>query len=612
MMPPVTADPKVLQQDPHTAWETAAWAAAAFAADPVGLQVLRVRAPAGPVRDHWLDLLRHSLPQDTPWHKCPAGIADDRLIGGLDLTASLSLGRPVEQRGLLVQAHRGVVVFPMAERLSAATAARLAQVLDRGVLEFEREGLSHRWDCQVGMVLLDEGESDQEHPPASLLHRTAIQVDLRHLGLHDVQVGSDPPATPLLAPGKPAGTASLSDAAREAVVATACALGIDDLRLSVLALRLSRVIARLRDHAEVQPHDLQWAIQWCLAPHATRLPGAEPEEVPADAEVPSPSESPPQDLSSSPPAPPHVEDDRDHSATDSDSSQALQEQLIAAAAAMLPPDWLRALTSAGAASQAGRVGQLQACQRGGRSTGSRPGTPTGHRRLHVVDTLRAAAPWQRLRRMSASQSANRLKIHLSDLRVHRMQQRSATAMLFVIDASGSSALHRLGEAKGAVQLLLAECYARRDLVGVIAFRGTSAQVLLPPTRSLVRARRSLAALPGGGGTPLALGIEAAWQMAAQVRRLGASPLVVMLTDGRANIDRSGQPGRAQAQSDALRAARQLRLDRVTTLLIDTSPQAAAAGSELAVAMGAHYRALPYAAAHQLRHTVQSLAQELSA
>jgi magnesium chelatase subunit D len=111
---------------------------------------------------------------------------------------------------------------------------------------------------------------------------------------------------------------------------------------------------------------------------------------------------------------------------------------------------------------------------------------------------------------------------------------------------------------------------------------------------------------------LALGIEAAWQMAAQVRRLGASPLVVMLTDGRANIDRSGQPGRAQAQSDALRAARQLRLDRVTTLLIDTSPQAAAAGSELAVAMGAHYRALPYAAAHQLRHTVQSLAQELSA
>ena len=97
----------------------------------------------------------------------------------------------------------------------------------------------------------------------------------------------------------------------------------------------------------------------------------------------------------------------------------------------------------------------------------------------------------------------------SDLRITRLQQRAATATLFVVDASGSSALHRLAEAKGAVELLLAECYVRRDQVGVIAFRGRGAEVLLPPTRSLVRAKRSLAALPGGGGTPLAAGLQAA-------------------------------------------------------------------------------------------------------
>lgn len=116
-------------------------------------------------------------------------------------------------------------------------------------------------------------------------------------------------------------------------------------------------------------------------------------------------------------------------------------------------------------------------------------------RLNLIDTLRAAAPWQRLRAASAPSGPQRVQVRGSDLRVARMQQRAATATLFVIDASGSSALHRLAEAKGAVNLLLAECYVRRDQVGVIAFRGRAAEVLLPPTRSLVRAKRSLAQLP---------------------------------------------------------------------------------------------------------------------
>jgi magnesium chelatase subunit D len=134
-------------------------------------------------------------------------------------------------------------------------------------------------------------------------------------------------------------------------------------------------------------------------------------------------------------------------------------------------------------------------------------------------------------------------------------------------------------------------------------------VLLPPTRSLVRARRSLAALPGGGGTPLAAGLEAACRLAEQVRRSGASPVIVLLTDGRANIARDGEPGRAHAEADALLVARQLRALRLTALVVDTSPQPAAAAQRLAREMDALYRALPHAGAAELSAAVQALPRQ---
>jgi magnesium chelatase subunit D len=266
--------------------------------------------------------------------------------------------------------------------------------------------------------------------------------------------------------------------------------------------------------------------------------------------------------------------------------------------------------------QTGRVGALTASPRFGRPVGTRQGQPHGGARLNLLATLRAAAPWQRVRAQAAllqgHPQAQRLHIEADDLRISRLQQRAATATIFVIDASGSSALHRLAEAKGAVNLLLADCYVRRDQVGVIAFRGQKAELLLPPTRSLVRAKRSLAGLPGGGGTPLASGLQTAWQLALQVRRAGATPVVVLLTDGRGNIALNGQPGRVRAEEDALAMARQLRAAHVTCLLIDTSAQPAPAAQKLAQALAAHYRALPYAGAKVLQAAVHTLQQSAPA
>jgi magnesium chelatase subunit D len=230
--------------------------------------------------------------------------------------------------------------------------------------------------------------------------------------------------------------------------------------------------------------------------------------------------------------------------------------------------------------------------------------PRGGARLALVETLRAAAPWQRLRGAGAGAGSRRVVVRRDDLRVQRREQRRGTTTIFVIDASGSQAAHRLAEAKGAVELLLADCYARRDRVAVIGFRGAGAQVLLPQTRSLVRARRQLAGLPGGGGTPLAAGIDAATAMVASVRREGSTPLVVMLTDGKANVGRGGEPGRAAAAADALAASRAFAATAAPVLVIDTSPQPGAAAAALAQALGGRCIALPYAGALAVSRAVR--------
>ncbi len=187
----------------------------------------------------------------------------------------------------------------------------------------------------------------------------------------------------------------------------------------------------------------------------------------------------------------------------------------------------------------------------------------------------------------------------------RSIQQARSLSIFVVDASGSAAVARLAEAKGAVELLLAECYLRRDQVALVAFRGTGAQLLLPPTRSLVRAKRCLATLPGGGGTPMAAGIDAGFLLAESARRGGLTPTLILLTDGRANVTRAGTGGRALAQAEASEAARRVRAARLAALLLDTSPRPAPQAASLAADLGAVYVALPYADASALSGAVRA-------
>jgi magnesium chelatase subunit D len=604
--------------------------AALIAVDPVGLGGVALRASAGPLRTAWLQALRGLMPADAPFRRLPLHASDAALLGGLDLAATLRGGKAVAMPGLLAQSNGGLVVMAMAERVSAGTAAHVARVLDTHEVLLEREGLTQRQPARLGLVALDEGDSEEEQLPSILLERLAFRLQL-HPQLESASPASsnaDAPtwnASDIEAARARLPQVSADDATLEALCATSLALGVPSLRAPILAMRAARAAAALTGCMKVEQAHAELAAQLVLAPRATRLP-APPEGSPDQEQTPEKDLEPPADPQTSNEPPPQDTVEPDAPPSDEEILQALQDMqdmMIEAAQAAMAPGLLAALKSGqvlrSRAAVGGRSGAAQKNQRRGRPVGARRGEPRAGARLHVLDTLRAAAPWQRLREADIAsreeqrpagekmQSAKPRRIHVraEDFHVMRYRQNRATTTVFLVDASGSSALHRLAEAKGAVELLLAECYVRRDRVAVITFRGNAAEVLLPPTRSLARAKRSLAAMPGGGGTPLASGLLAASDLASQISRQGETPVVVVLTDGRANIARDGTPGRARATSDALAAAGELRQAGHSSLLIDTSPQPQAGAASLAQTMGATYVPLPYAGAQGLSRIVQA-------
>ena len=601
----------------------AATIAALFAVDPAGLGGVALRAPACAARDEWLSLLRTLLPAESPFRRVPLNTGDTALLGGLDLGATLQAGRPVALQGLLAQADGGVLVLAMAERMTVGAAARFGSVLDSGQVLLQRDGLDRVLPARVGMVALDEGADADEQLPASLAERLAF-----HLRMDSQAADEEGPqwtADEVQAARLRLGRVQMAQESVQALCAAAMALGIDSLRASLFAARAARAAAALAGSDTVEEEHIAGAARVVLAPRATRLPPApEQQEPEPPQEQASPPEPPEQPAPEPPPEPPQdaQDDSKNEDNDDADSQppdpQEMAERVLEAAQAAIPAGLLASL-KIGALQRAktptsGSAGAEQKNALRGRPVGARKGEPRAGQRINVLETLRAAAPWQRLRRStlapasaSASVMAPRIVVRKEDFHVTRFRQLGQTTTVFVVDASGSSALNRLAEAKGAVELLLADCYVRRDSVAVLAFRGKVAEVLLPPTRSLARAKRSLAGLPGGGGTPLATAIDAAAALAGQIKRKGETPIVVLLTDGKANIARDGSAGRGPAASDALAAAAQLRFIGVSVLLVDTSPQPQNSAEQLAVAMGAQYLALPYGGAQSLNQAVRAVA-----
>jgi magnesium chelatase subunit D len=569
-------------------WRDACRAAALLAVDPAGLGGISLRAPNGEARAAWLSHLRQQMASSTaggpvPVVQVPADASAQQLIGGLDLEQTLARGRPVAERGALARADGGLLLIAMAERMASAIAAPITAAMDHHEVATERDGFSQRLPARFGVVALDEGITVDEQPPAALQERLAIHLDLSDLTHRDIE----PPSTHDVATARQRlSMITTPDGVVEAICGAAAALGVFSGRAPLQALKLARANAALLGREMITEEDIIIAARLVLGPRAVQLPASEPQPEP-----------PPQEEQQNETPPPE--------APSADQIQALEDVVLDAALASIPQGLLQLLQKNAQRSQRGASGKAgDAQQKGlrGRPIGSRRGDLRSRARLDLLDTLRTAAPWQNLRRRSAHQDG--IQIRREDIRVRRFKDRQASTTIFVVDASGSTAMDRLGEAKGAVEMLLADCYVRRDEVALIAFRGAGADILLPATRSLARAKRSLAALPGGGGTPLAAGLAAAERLADDIKRKGRTPTLVVITDGRANVARDGLGGRERAQAEAEEAASVIRLRKLKAIVVDNSPRPEPKARGIAEKMGAIYLPLPHVNAAVLSDAVR--------
>ncbi len=543
-----------------TPWERATLALKLLSIDPQRLGGMVVRARVGPARDALLGTMDAI---EMPCVRLHPHMGTQVLDGEVDLSATLSGGTLVRQRGLLDRPP-SLFILPMAERAEPALSARLGQALDAGH--------SH------ALLALDEGSEEGETVPLALQDRTAFHVALDGIAMSDLAPIDLPQDTVALR--RLARAVHVPDDILEDMVMLANAVGITSLRAPGFTLNAAQCHAALHGRDVVEQSDVSAAVALIYAHRATKLPDQ------------------PEDQTQPPEKPPDAPDDPAQTAQPNDI-------LLDAITAALPPDALVDLSTRGPRRATGSgSGARRTGNRRGRPLPARQGPNANAARVDLIATLRAAIPWQTLRKR-ADPARNGPIFRQSDLRKKRYDALSDRLLIFTVDASGSAAMSRLAEAKGAVELMLAQAYARRDHVALVSYRGNAAEVLLSPTRSLVQTKRRLAAIPGGGATPLASGLAAAMDLAQTAAQKGLTPTVILLADGRANIARDGSADRALAHADATKLATKIAAARCDALVIDTTNRPEKTLRQLAQHMAAKYIPLPRADAKRVSGAISA-------
>ncbi|MFJ3660303.1 putative cobaltochelatase [Streptomyces sp. NPDC090119] len=531
--------------------------------------------------------------RDARMVELPVGASEDRLVGALDIERALAEGVKAFEPGLLAAANRGILYVDEVNLLHDHLVDVLLDAAAMGASYVEREGVSVRHAARfllVGTMNPEEGELRPQ-----LLDRFGLTVEVAASREPDQRV--EVVRRRLAYDDDPAGFAArwadeeravrqrivaarellpkvrLGDGALKQIAATCAAFEVDGMRADIVMARTATALAAWDGRSDVLAEDVRQAALLAL-PHRRRrnpfdAPGLDEdkldqtlEESAGDDDDPDP-DGPGGGGGQPSPSPEDGPQGGDAGAQPEDGEGGEPQPSAGGAGEQAParaaePFRTKALTVPGVgAGAAGR--RSRARTERGRTTGAlRPrGALT---KLHLAATVRAAAPHQRAR----GRSGPGLVLRRDDLRQAAREGREGNLVLFVVDASGSmAARQRMSAVKGAVLSLLLDAYQRRDKVGLVTFRGTAAEVALPPTSSVDAAAARLESLPTGGRTPLAAGLLKAHDVL-RVERLrdpSRRALLVVVTDGRAT-------GGPEPVALAGRAARLFGAESVASVVVD--------------------------------------------
>ena len=580
------------------AWFDANLVAILLAINPRGLKGVSIKSQFGPVRDAWLNYFINLLPADSKVIKAPANLSSEQLFGSLDIESALLSGEFKVSQGLLERLGGHYLLLPMAERMNLQAMTHISQALDEKNL-FNHSNTAN--NSHFGVIVFDESDSQEEGVNLRLLDRLAFGIYLDRFSIGDIKESLNVTPSDIEDAKDFLPSVTCPQDLVEVLVKAGLSLGISSLRANQFAVEAAKSLAALRGFMTVGQEEAIDAARLVYT-HLQSMQ-AFPEEGTnnhSDEDVESQREAQPSSDNET------AEDTESSDLENADppfSNDDLEELVVEAVKTSLPPKLIlqmnQTLRSAKTkVSIAGKSGSIEKSDVSGRPHGARKGLPGNGRRLDILKSIRTAIPWQSLRAQQVNailkpEIGSRIHFRAEDLHTKQYLKRRGTVTIFLVDASGSSATQRLSEAKGALEELLGQCYIRRDEVAMLSMRGSKVEIVLPPTRSLVRAKRNLATLPGGGGTPLASGLRSANEMAISLERKGLTPIIVIMTDGKANVNLNGVGGRAGAHNDAIATAKELRIKNHRILFVDTSPQPEKLAQELAGVMAAQYFPLPY-------------------